>query len=104
MKLIRTNTVYVWPKDQEDAEDYSYEIMSDEEYADLCKEDGVETLEGLGSEYGEDGEISASEDSYSAQGWNTSVFNIPKGKEDKVKKMVKQLERSSDYLSEICDG
>jgi hypothetical protein len=101
MKLIRTSTVYVWPKDQEDGEDYTYELISEEDYTELCKEDGVESLEGLSSKYGDAGEIPASEDSYSSSGYNTDVFNIPKAKEDEIKRMIKKYEKSSEFLENL---
>ena len=102
-KLITTVTVYAWPKDQEEANDPKYEVLTDKEYADACAELGLDTLEGLFEKY-EDAPveyIEASYDSYSASGYQVTVTNIPDSKVKEVKQKISEYEKLQEYFSRL---
>ena len=100
-KLLKTNTVYVWPKDEESANDYSYSVYTDEEYAEACEELGVDSLEG----YTDNGEpvevISASEDSYASHGEYTEVVDIPNDGVEDVKKIIDDMNNAINKLNNL---
>lgn len=90
-KLVRTNTVYVWPKDSEYASDYIYTVYTDDEYKEICEEYGVNTLKGYfdGDDYVE--KIQPSEDSYSSQGECNDVCDIPDDKVAEIQKIIDDM-------------
>ena len=100
-KLVRTNTVYVWPKDEESANDYSYGVYTDEEYENTCKEYEVETLEGYSDNGERVEEISASEDSYSSQGEYTEVVDIPNDRVEEIKKIIDDMYNAINKLNKL---
>lgn len=102
-KLITTVTVYSWPKEEEDANDPMYEVLTDEEYEARCKEFGVDTLEGLFEEEGEKPVeyLEPSYDSYSAYGYRVTVKNIPDSKVKKVEKKITKYVKLLDYFDNL---
>lgn len=98
-KLITTVTVYSWPKDQEEANDPSYEAVTDAEYAEMVEKNGE--IEGLFEDDGEEPVeyLSASEDSYSASGYEVTVKNIPESKVEEVKQKISEYKTLQAYFS-----
>ena len=102
-KLITTVTVYSWKKDEEDANDPSYRVLTDEEYEARCKECGLDTLEGLFEDDGEEAVdyLEASYDNYSASGYRVTVKNIPDSKVKEVKQKISEYEKLQEYFAKF---
>lgn len=101
-KLMATQTIYVWPKDEESGEEY-FTLYTDEEYQQECERAGVDSLDGVLTSI--DGEvideIEASEDSYSAQGESIAVVHIPDEKYQEVQDLLDLYQDTERKINEL---